>query len=397
MPVITKNQRIWLYTGICFFAVIVPSCSQAASTLSDRQFVPLIQSEGMVSIAKGIASSPKKMETAATLRNFIPLGKNARSTSKTPMISLNGGSAGGRFISLKPESPRQEKNASLPEKAASVKDDIKLAMLLGPEKGFAKDGTVKTGDKREMIAAALAPVMENRAGKQLITKEPVAGQAAPILAESMLHDIDEKVAKELPKLMPNERSKKLAEEVMEYESVDIQEEELENAEDISLPDAAILGMASPEKPSVAKSEKGFVWPVDGDEYIRVSSAFGMRRHPVTGKQGFHAGIDIPAPVGTFVVAAMDGEVTGIGTHKNLGRFVKISHEDGSYSLYGHLNSQLARMHAKIKAGQRIGTVGATGRATGPHLDFSIRKDGKPVNPMPFLADALQEKKLALAE
>lgn len=145
----------------------------------------------------------------------------------------------------------------------------------------------------------------------------------------------------------------------------------------------------------AEKARDYVWPV-ADAHYSISSPYGYRKHPITGKRAFHAGIDIPAPVGTAVLAAADGEVTGVGEHPRLGRYVKVSHADGSYSLYGHLQKWVTQMGAHVQAGEVVGKVGVTGRTTGPHLDFSIRRDGKPFNPMSILASARDnEKKLAM--
>lgn len=142
-------------------------------------------------------------------------------------------------------------------------------------------------------------------------------------------------------------------------------------------------------------ELTFNWPVEGVAHHEISSPFGPRRHPVTGKKDFHAGIDIPAPKGTPVLAAADGEVSGAGTHPRLGRYVKITHADNSYTLYGHLHRWKVREGEAVLAGQQVGTVGSTGRSTGPHLDFSIRREGKPIDPLPLLAANTPNKTLAM--
>lgn len=134
---------------------------------------------------------------------------------------------------------------------------------------------------------------------------------------------------------------------------------------------------------VAAVADEYVWPL-AKTFTRISSPFGTRVHPVTHQTAFHAGIDIPAPKGTEVSAARAGEVTAVGTHPRLGNYVKITHDDGAYTLYGHLQKATIAQGVKVAAGQPIGLVGSTGRSTGPHLDFSIRKDGKPVNPMAYL-------------
>lgn len=165
----------------------------------------------------------------------------------------------------------------------------------------------------------------------------------------------------------------------------------------------LLDKQKPQAPYGAafpyKSAKGIIWPV-ANNYTDISSKFGPRVHPVTHQHSFHEGIDIPAPVGTSVLAALPGEVTDIGSHPRLGNYVKITHQDGTYSLYGHLQRSTVNVGNSIKAGQTIALLGNTGRSTGPHLDFSYHKNGKAIDPLPMLREAralatlADEKKLA---
>ncbi len=127
------------------------------------------------------------------------------------------------------------------------------------------------------------------------------------------------------------------------------------------------------------------WPVDPQVKSRISSPFGYRTHPVTGKYAFHAGLDIAAPKGTAVIASEKGTVLDTGSHKNLGKYVKIEHADGTLSVYGHLSKITAKTNATLRRGQKLGEVGSTGRSTGNHLDYSLRREGKPIDPLPLLA------------
>lgn len=122
------------------------------------------------------------------------------------------------------------------------------------------------------------------------------------------------------------------------------------------------------------------WPLDADAEQYISSPFGMRNHPITGRHAFHAGLDIAAPTGTSVLASAAGTVEEVGRHVNLGRFVKVRHRDDSYSLYGHLSDIAVREGERVRQREKVGEVGNTGRSTGPHLDYSLRVAGKPVDP-----------------
>ena len=114
---------------------------------------------------------------------------------------------------------------------------------------------------------------------------------------------------------------------------------------------------------------------------RISSGFGMRRHPILGYGKMHRGVDFAAPTGTPIFAAGDGVVTFRGWSSGYGNFVQIRH-NGTYSTaYGHISRfGNIRVGSRVKQGQVIAYVGATGMATGPHLHFEVRQNGAQVNP-----------------
>ncbi|VVE13465.1 Glycyl-glycine endopeptidase ALE-1 [Pandoraea iniqua] len=135
----------------------------------------------------------------------------------------------------------------------------------------------------------------------------------------------------------------------------------------------------------------FTMPVS---YVRVSSAFGYRRHPVRGVWHGHTGVDLVAPTGTQVKAAAQGVVKFIGfERRGYGRYVVINHRYNSETIYGHLSStsRNLRVGMKVSAGQVIGAVGSTGMATGPHLHFELRRHGRSVDPMPLLREAVADE------
>jgi len=118
---------------------------------------------------------------------------------------------------------------------------------------------------------------------------------------------------------------------------------------------------------------------------RLSSTFGTRKHPVTGKVSKHGGIDIAVKTGTLVGAAADGIVTVASTNVgHYGTAVFIDHQNGYITHYGHLSKILVRVGQKVKAGQIIAKSGSTGRSTGPHLHFTVKKNGVSLDPLKFL-------------
>lgn len=120
-------------------------------------------------------------------------------------------------------------------------------------------------------------------------------------------------------------------------------------------------------------------PIDG---ARLSSGFGMRRHPILGYGKMHKGIDFAAPKGTPIYAAGDGTVEKIGVVGGYGKYIRIRHRKDLQTAYAHLNGYRAGLTAgsRVKQGQIIGYVGTTGRSTGPHLHYEILQNGKHVNP-----------------
>lgn len=120
-------------------------------------------------------------------------------------------------------------------------------------------------------------------------------------------------------------------------------------------------------------------PVDG---ARISSGFGMRRHPVLGYNKMHKGIDFAAPRGTPIYAAGDGVIEKAGRNGGYGNYMRIRHNSELKTAYAHMKGFARGLSAgkRVKQGQIIGYVGTTGRSTGPHLHFEVLRDDKQINP-----------------
>ncbi len=129
------------------------------------------------------------------------------------------------------------------------------------------------------------------------------------------------------------------------------------------------------------SLKAFIHPVAG----RITSGFGVRKDPFTEKHKFHKGIDIACSIGTPVVASAEGTVIFAGSKKGYGKTIILEHRNGYRTLYGHLSAYVVKPGAKVKQGQKIALSGMTGRATGPHLHFEVRRQGQPERPNFHLA------------
>lgn len=126
----------------------------------------------------------------------------------------------------------------------------------------------------------------------------------------------------------------------------------------------------------------FAWPITAE--YRISSRFGARKDPITGADSYHTGIDLACPTGTAVKASMSGTVAKAGWSNVFGNYVIIKHIDGYQTLYGHLSKIKTKKGAFVNQGEIIGLVGSTGYSTGPHLHFTVYKNGKLVNPATLL-------------
>ena len=126
----------------------------------------------------------------------------------------------------------------------------------------------------------------------------------------------------------------------------------------------------------------FTWPCPS--YTRISDDYGNRIHPILGIQQFHNGIDMAAPGGSPILAAYNGTVVAAAYSTTMGNYVMIDHGDGLYTVYMHASSLSVSTGQTVSKGDQIAAVGATGRATGNHLHFSVRLNGSYVNPWNYL-------------
>ena len=126
------------------------------------------------------------------------------------------------------------------------------------------------------------------------------------------------------------------------------------------------------------SETNYLWPLPG--YYRLTSLFGYRIHPITGKAHSHTGIDIPAPGGTPIQACKSGQVVTSAYHYSYGNYVVIDHGNGNSTLYAHMSSRAVSEGQMVSQGQTIGYVGTTGSSTGNHLHLEVRDNYTRVNP-----------------
>ncbi len=123
----------------------------------------------------------------------------------------------------------------------------------------------------------------------------------------------------------------------------------------------------------------------------LTSRYGYRSDPLTGGRAFHEGIDIATSPGRPVHAAADGIVVQAGRHAGLGRAVFLAHGFGVTTRYGHLSQVDVEPGQRVERGDVVGRVGSSGRATGYHLHYEVRQDGRSVNPIAYILDSTRDE------
>ncbi len=172
-----------------------------------------------------------------------------------------------------------------------------------------------------------------------------------------------------------------AKAIKEYEEeIKAQEEEI----------AALEALIAEEKKKILAGS-GVVLTYDGGafkfplaSYTRISDDYGERIHPILGVKQFHNGVDFASPKGTAIYAAYDGIVAAATYSSSMGNYVMIDHGDGLYTIYMHASALYVKKDDIVVRGETIAAVGSTGRSTGNHLHFSVRKNGAYESPWDYL-------------
>ena len=152
------------------------------------------------------------------------------------------------------------------------------------------------------------------------------------------------------------------------------------AKDASLPQEEEMQIHEEKNEEDKDTTPVFRKPLQGE----ITSGYGERVHPLSNDNSVHYGIDIAGNMGDCVISALPGTVEATGFDKALGNYVKINHSDTLQTVYGHLSEILVRPDEVVDHNTRIGSVGATGAATGPHLHLEVRENGQCVDPTPYL-------------
>ncbi|MEK8131770.1 peptidoglycan DD-metalloendopeptidase family protein [Paenibacillus filicis] len=184
--------------------------------------------------------------------------------------------------------------------------------------------------------------------------------------EKELHEISEEAEKQLMKVASQEAAK------------------LKALKEAKAAEAAKKTGKPAAPPATAFTGGKFGFPLPNT--VAMSSDFGTRKDPFTGRSTTHNGIDFPSPAGTSILAAEDGDVIVASWVNGYGNTVMIDHGGGVWTLYGHIRNDgiVVKVGDSVKRGQKIAEVGSTGRSTGNHVHFEVRRNEVAIDPKPFL-------------
>jgi len=228
-----------------------------------------------------------------------------------------------------------------------------------------------------IIEADKSLLAEFRARKEEVAQKKSELEEQQRLIEAQRNSINERRAQIVAYRGDRQRlMAKLEEQKREYER---QQDQLErDAENLR---RKILAWEMQNKKGFFGTGE-FRWPVPSSSYV--TSDFGWRIHPIYKTRRFHDGIDIAAAMGADVLAADDGEVIFAGSYGGYGNTIIVSHGGGISTQYSHLSKILVGVGKQVIKGDKIGLVGSTGLSTGPHLHFSVIRDGQAVSPWNWL-------------
>lgn len=286
----------------------------------------------------------------------------------------------------------EEKNDNLEIENEKIEKEIEALKIKKDEK-YEIIRTVIKMQYEQKSEGYLALLLESKSFTNLLTRLEVVSNLIKnnnyLIDEikKMENDLLEKNNKLQEQIVEVENQKSLAEEEMER----LQELVKERDSELSSLLEAQTGLEDEIKAIQAKlaasassaSYKGgeMLWPLNG--YNNLSSVFGKRTHPISGKTKSHNGIDIPAPAGTPVLAANSGVVISAEYSTSYGNLVVIDHGGGVLTYYAHNTKLLVSVGQTVSKGEIIATVGTTGYSTGNHLHFEVQVNGQAVDPMGY--------------
>ncbi len=200
--------------------------------------------------------------------------------------------------------------------------------------------------------------------------------------ESEIYNLTQEIAVKKSNIEMQIASKERLAEDLEKEKATYEQKYAQLEKESQEVQSLIKKLTAASKNTAYRGKGTMAWPLPSSRTI--TSNYGWRIHPILKQKRIHTGIDIAAPQGTKIVAAAEGKVIYVGTMTANGKVVIIDHGGGIQTLYAHLSKYSVSVGQEVKEGDKVGEVGQTGWATGPHLHFEVRKNGAHVSPWNYV-------------
>lgn len=325
-------------------------------------------------IGKGIEQNEKELEEA----EVILAEKQESFESRIKVMYINGDIG---YLELLLTSNDIKDFFSRKEMVKAIAEqDKELLRIMKEQKDIIEEKKVELEAQRASLSAAKTKIESRKKDLEIATREKSD------LMSRLEKDV-ENYEKEYDKL--NAISEDVGNEIIKLQAEQRERERAKKAAEQAKGNYSNAASSSSGSSSSGSSNAGSTptsgrmnWPVPG--HSRVSSPYGYRIHPISGRSSLHTGIDIPAPAGANVVAASSGTVIKSGWYGGYGLVVMIDHGGGIVTLYAHNSSTVARAGQSVGAGSVIAKVGSTGNSTGPHCHFEVRRGGRHIDPLPWV-------------
>ena len=238
------------------------------------------------------------------------------------------------------------------------------------------------GYDQSLVARLLETEQQIAANLEAIRVKEIEVSALTVQCETRMHSLEDAMEVKDSRVQELTEDERNALQILsDFEAANAKvKKQIEDIEAENARKAAAAAAAA--KANTSSFNGKFTWPVQG--HSRVSSGYGWRTSPISGKREYHTGIDIPAPTGTDISAAEAGRVITSGWMNGYGYTVVIDHGGGVTTLYGHASKLLVSVGQEVSRGQTIARVGSTGWSTGPHLHFQVMERGGHVTPKGYL-------------
>ncbi len=255
-----------------------------------------------------------------------------------------------------------------------------------------KEASAEIDKKKKEIESLQS---ELTASKELVQEEKQSLQADKTEVEKQKATVTADIAESEDELDQMQDEEAAIEEAIRAEEKRKAEEAAKKNNSSSSSSSSSSSKPSSSKPSSSSSSKpstsgklttykGVTMQFPAPSMTRKSSNFGYRTHPIKHTKRLHAGVDLAAPGGSPIVAAMSGKVILARSGSGYGNYIIVDHGNGYATLYAHCSKLLVKKGQSVSRGQQIAKVGSTGLSTGYHLHFEVRVKGSPVNPAPYI-------------